>query len=142
MRTSYTAVTLGFCLLAFRAAAAGPEGSFDRTLNVTGEVDLDVQTSSGRIEVRPGDSSSVRIHAVIRAHDEFFHGDEAARIHEIETNPPIQQTGNTIRIKPPADEWVRRHVSISYELLVPQQSRLRAQTGSGSESVEGIRGPL
>ena len=142
MRTSYTAVALGFCLLAFQAAAAGPEGSFDRTLNVTGAVDLDVQTSSGRIEVRPGDSSSVRIHAVIRANNEFSHGDEAARIREIETNPPVQQTGNTIRIVPPADEWVRRHVSISYELVVPQQSRLRARTGSGSENVEGIQGPL
>jgi hypothetical protein len=142
MRTSYTAIALGFCLLAFHAAAAGPEGSFDRTLNVSGAVDLDVQTSSGRIEVRPGDSASVHIHAVIRAHDDFSHGDEAARIREIETNPPIQQSGNTIRIAPPADEWVRRHVSISYELVVPQQSRLRARTGSGSENVEGIQGPL
>ncbi len=141
MRASHTAVALAFCLLAFRAAAAGPEGSFDRTLNVTGAVDLDVQTSSGRIEVRPGDSSSVRIHAVIRAHDDFFQGVEG-RIHEIETNPPIQQTGNTIRITPPADEWMRRHVSISYELVVPQQSRLRAHTGSGSENVEGIHGPV
>jgi hypothetical protein len=141
MRSSHTVVALAFCLLAFRAAAAGPEGSFDRTLNVTGAVDLDVQTSSGRIEVRPGDSSSVRIHAVIRVHDEFFQGAEG-RIHEIEANPPIQQTGNTIRITPPADEWLRRHVSISYELVVPQQSRLRAHTGSGSENVEGIQGPV
>src|SRR5437764_54360 len=28
------------------------EGSFERTLNVTGPVDLDLQTSSGRLEVR------------------------------------------------------------------------------------------
>jgi hypothetical protein len=141
MRISHTSVALAFCLLAFQAAAAGPEGSFDRTLSVTGAVDLDVQTSSGRIEVRPGESSSVRIHAVIRGHDEFFGGEEA-RIHEIEANPPIQQSGNTIRITPPADEWARRHISISYELVVPQQSRLRAHTGSGSENVEGIQGPV
>ena len=141
MRGGHTAVVLAFCLLAFRAAAAGPEGSFDRTLNVTGAADLDVRTSSGRIEVRPGDSSTVRIHAVIRAHEEFSQGVEG-RIHEIETNPPIQQTGNTIRIEPPADEWSRRHISISYELVVPQQSRLRAHTGSGSENVEGIHGPV
>jgi len=141
MRGGHTAVVLAFCLLAFRAAAAGPEGSFDRTLNVTGAADLDVRTSSGRIEVRPGDGSTVRIHAVIRAHEEFSQGVEG-RIHEIETNPPIQQTGNTIRIEPPADEWSRRHISISYELVVPQQSRLRAHTGSGSENVEGIHGPV
>ncbi len=130
---------MAFCL--FISAAAGPEGSFERTLTVTGAVDLDVQTSSGRIEVRPGDSGSVRIHALIRAHDDFSGGNEA-RIHEIESNPPIQQSGNTIRITPPTDEWLRRYASISYELVVPQQSRLRARTGSGSESVEGIHGPL
>jgi DUF4097 and DUF4098 domain-containing protein YvlB len=141
MRIGYAAAAAGFCLLALQAAAAGPEGSFERTLHVTGAVDLDVQTSSGRIEVRPGDSSSVRIHGLIRAHDNFSHEDES-RIHEIETNPPIEQTGNTIRIAPLADEWMRRHISISYELVIPQQSRLRAHTGSGSESVEGIHGPL
>jgi Toastrack DUF4097 len=141
MRITYSAAAIAFAMLAFQAAAAAQDGAFDRTLSVSGAADLDVQTSSGRIEVHPGDSSSVRIHAVLRAHDEFSH-DAAGRIHEIETNPPIQQTGNTIRITPPSDEWARRHISISYELVVPPQSRLRAQTGSGSERVEGIRGPV
>lgn len=141
MRISYTAAALAFAMLAFQAAGADREGSFDRTLNVTGAVDLDIQNSSGRIEVRPGDASRVRIHAVVRAHDDFFHGDEA-RIREIEANPPILQTGNSIRITPPSDDWLRRHVSISYDLTVPSQSRLRAHTGSGSETVEGIHGPV
>jgi len=141
MRITFTAAALAFAMLALQAAASEREGSFDRTLTVSGAVDLDVQTGSGRIEVRPGDASSVRIHAVIRAHDEFFHSDEA-RIQEIEKNPPIQQTGNTIRIAMPSDDWLRRHVSISYELVVPAQSRLRAHTGSGSESVEGLQGPV
>ena len=141
MRISYTAAALAFAMLAFQAAGADQEGSFDRTLDVTGAVDLDIQNSSGRIAVRPGDASSVRIHAVIRVHDDFLHGDEA-RIREIEAKPPIQQTGNSIRITPPPDDWVRRHVSISYDLTVPAQSRLRARTGSGSESVEGIHGPV
>jgi DUF4097 and DUF4098 domain-containing protein YvlB len=56
-------------------------------------------------------------------------------------NPPISQSGNTIRISVPRDEWQRRHLSISYELVVPPQTRLRAHPGSGSESVEGIHGP-
>jgi DUF4097 and DUF4098 domain-containing protein YvlB len=140
MRLTYAAA-LAFAGLAFQAAAAEREGSFDRTLTVSGAVDLNVETSSGRIEVRPGDTSSVRIHGVIRMQNEFFHGDES-RIHEIESNPPITQSGNTIRIAPLTDEWMRRHISISYELVVPQQTKLRAHTGSGSESVEGIHGPV
>ncbi len=141
MRISYTAAALATVMLAFQAAGAEQQGSFDRALTVTGAVDLDVQTSSGRIEVRPGDTSSVRIHGVIRAHDDAFQ-DAGNRVHEIETNPPIQQTGNSIRITPPADDWARRHLSISYELTVPAQTRVRARTGSGSESAEGIHGPV
>jgi DUF4097 and DUF4098 domain-containing protein YvlB len=132
---------LAFTGLVPQSAAAEREGSFDRTLAVNGAVDLNVETGSGRIEVRPGDTSSVRIYAVIRAHDDFFDRDEA-RIHEIETNPPISQSGNTIRISMPQDDRLRRHVSINYELVVPQQTRLRARTGSGGETVEGIRGPV
>lgn len=140
MRLSHVTAAFAFAGLVLQSAAADREGSFDRTLTVNGPVDLVVETGSGRIEVRPGDTSSVRIHGVIRAHDDFFHGDEG-RIHEIETNPPISQTGNSIRIAMPKDEWLRRHVAISYELLVPSETRLRAHTGSGSERVEGIRGP-
>jgi DUF4097 and DUF4098 domain-containing protein YvlB len=141
MRFSHVTAALAFTGLVLQAAAAQREGSFDRTLTVNGAVDLNVETGSGRIEVRPGNSSSVRIHAEIRAHDEFFGGAEA-RIRDIEANPPISQTGNSIRISIPKDDWLRRHVSISYELEVPQQTRLRAHTGSGSESVEGVHGPV
>jgi DUF4097 and DUF4098 domain-containing protein YvlB len=141
MRYCRVIAALAFAGLVLQLTAAQREGSFDRTLTVSGAVDLNVETASGRIEVRPGDTSSVRIHGVIRAHDDFF-GSEEARIHEIETNPPISQTGNSIRISVPHDDWLRRHVSISYELVVPGGTRLRAHTGSGSESVEGIHGPV
>src|ERR1022692_4754983 len=96
----HATAALAFAGLVLQSAAAQREGSFDRTLTVNGAVDLNVETGSGRIGVRPGDPSSVRIHGVIRVHDDFFGGDEA-RIHDIETNPPISQTGNSIRISLP-----------------------------------------
>ncbi|MGO4882546.1 MAG: hypothetical protein ACLP59_17185 [Bryobacteraceae bacterium] len=141
MRFSHVTLALACAGMFLPSAVAQREGSFDRTLTVNGAVDLTVETSSGRIQVRPGDTSTVRIHGEIRADNEFSGGD-GARIHEIETNPPITQTGNTVRISLPADERLRRHISISYEVVVPQQTRLRAHTGSGSESVEGIHGPV
>jgi DUF4097 and DUF4098 domain-containing protein YvlB len=141
MKLSYAAAALAFVGLVLQSAAAQREGSFDRTLAVNGAVDLNVETGSGRIEVRTGDTSSVRIHGVIRAQDNFFRGDED-RIHEIETNPPISQTGNSIHINMLLSDSLRRHVSISYELVVPRETRLRAHTGSGSESVDGIHGPV
>ncbi len=141
MRIAYIAAPLALAGFLLQLSAADREAAFDRTLSVNGAVDLNVETGSGRIEVRSGDANSVHIHAVVRAQNEFL-GGSGNRIHEIESNPPISQNGNSIRISAPHDEWLRRHVSISYELVVPSETRLRAHTGSGSESVEGIRGPV
>lgn len=140
MRIPHIAAALTIAGLTFHVSAETREGSFDRTLNVTGPVDLNVETSSGRIDVRSGETAAVRIHAVIKAHDDFSDRAES-RIREIEQNPPITQNGASIRISMPADQWIRRHISISYEIVVPTQTRLHARTGSGSQSVEGIHGP-
>ena len=123
-------------------AMASDEGHFDRTLAVTGAVDLDVQTGSGDITVRPGDSSKVEIHAKIHASGWHNDGDVEARIKSIEDNPPIEQSGNTIRIGHESDRERMHNISISYELIVPAQTKLHSQSGSGDESAEGISGPV
>jgi DUF4097 and DUF4098 domain-containing protein YvlB len=129
------------------AVAAGPafaaqEGHFDRTLSVTGPVDFTVQTGSGNISVKPGDSSNVQIHATIRADHSWLNGDASARIHDIETNPPIEQNGNTIRLGHFDDRGREWGISISYEVTVPEQTNLHSESGSGDESVGGIAGPV
>jgi Putative adhesin len=130
-------VALSVALTAFPAFAAS-EGHFDRTLTVTGAVDLDVQTGSGEITLRTGDSTKVEIHAKI--HGSGW-GDVEQRIHEIENNPPIEQSGNTIRIGHIENHDWKRNISISYELIVPAQTKLRSESGSGDQKVEGIGGP-
>ena len=57
-------------------------------------------------------------------------------------NPPIEQTGNTIRIGRINDPAYRNNVSISYEIVVPAETRVRSNTGSGSQKIEGVRGPV
>jgi hypothetical protein len=130
-------VALSVALTAFPAFAAS-EGHFDRTLTVTGAVDLDVQTGSGEIALRTGDSTKVEIHA--RIHGSGW-GEVEQRIHEIENNPPIEQSGNTIRIGHIENHDWKRNISISYELIVPAQTKLRSESGSGDQKVEGIGGP-
>jgi hypothetical protein len=118
------------------------EGSFDRTLNVSGVIDLDVSTGSGGIEVRRGPENRVEVHGKIRASGNWFLSDRNsdAAVRSVESNPPIEQSGQTIRIGRILDRELERHVSISYELIVPAQSNVRAHTGSGSMTVEGIVG--
>jgi hypothetical protein len=131
-------------LFAVSVPARSAQGSFDRTLKVTGAADVDVSTGSGSISVRRGEAGTVRIHGEIRAHSNWGISDADAerRVKALEANPPIAQTGNIIRIGHIQDPDLQRNVSISYELVVPSETELKSQTGSGNQSIEGIRGPV
>lgn len=135
-------VCLGAALAAAAWAAPPSEarGSFDRTLKVSEPASVDVRTGSGNIHVRRGDSTSVVIHAEIRAGHGGWSGDSDAdrRIQEIEKNPPIEQDGNSIRIGETHDNELYHNISISYDIQVPGQTRLEAQTGSGNFSAAGV----
>ncbi len=128
------------CLQALPAAAAA-EGSFQRDLQVTGAVHLDLSTGSGNVEVRTGNASQVQVTGRIRA-AEWFGGNVEEQIKRLEANPPIQQSGNQIRIGHIDDPELRHNISISYEVVVPAETDLHVQSGSGNQRVDGIRGPL
>jgi Toastrack DUF4097 len=142
-KTLAWAIAAAFILAVAALPARAAEGSFDRTLKVTGAADITVTTGSGNIEVRSGPAGTVRIHGEIRANHgwNFSDDDVQRRIKAIESNPPIEQTGNIIRIGHIQDPALRRNISISYELVVPQATQLDSKTGSGNQTVEGIRGP-
>jgi hypothetical protein len=148
VKISRIAVTaLAVALLASTATLArdtAAEGSFDRTLKVNGAVDLTVSTGSGSIAVHTGDAATVRVSAKIRVSEGWRISDSEARekVRKIEANPPIEQVGNTIRIGEIKDEELRHNVSISYEVITPVETRLRASSGSGSETLEGVHGPV
>src|SRR6185369_15352286 len=53
----------------------------------------------------------------------------------------IEQSGQSIRIgrSNGYSDW-QQNVSISYDIVVPSQSNLRAHSGSGSLTLEGVTG--
>jgi DUF4097 and DUF4098 domain-containing protein YvlB len=122
-------------------AAASSEGSFQRILQVTGPVNVDLSTGSGSVNVRTGSSSQVEITGHIKANN-WFGGEAEERVKRIEANPPIQQSSNDIRIGHIDDSELLHNISISYELVVPADTQLHSHTGSGSQSVEGVRREL
>ena len=124
-------------------AAGAAEGHFARTLQVSGPVDLEVQTGSGSIEVRTGDSSSVHITGTIRSSNGWSDSSDAtSRVHYFESNPPIEQQGNLIKIGQMENHEMDHNISISYEIVVPPETRLRSNTGSGEQNINGLRGPV
>jgi hypothetical protein len=129
--------------LPLHAAAQEREGSFERTLKVTGAVDLEVQSGSGQIRVHPGAPGTVHVAARLRADGSWLAGsDVEKRIRQIEQNPPIEQQGNVIRIGRFVDDDVPRNISISYEVTVPADARLGARTGSGGIEIGEVKGPV
>jgi DUF4097 and DUF4098 domain-containing protein YvlB len=121
------------------------EGSFDRTLNVSGHLELDVQSGSGNITVHQGNSNSVVIRGHIKASESWFGGGGLSsdeKVKRIEQNPPIDQNGNNIRVGHIQDEALRNNVSISYDVSVPKDTSVQSHTGSGDERVSDINGPV
>ena len=80
------------------------------------------------------------MHGTIQSNNWFT--DAEGAVHQVESNPPIQQSGNTIRIGYNLPEDVKRHISISYEVTVPPDAAVQAHSGSGGISMEGIRGEV
>src|SRR5579871_4320697 len=141
--------SVAFFALALAVAAApvfarglAEEGSFDRTLKVNGPVELRVSTGSGTIKVSRGSGSEVHISARIKANEwgSFWSTSSTDQIKEIERNPPVRQEGNRIII---GDEHGRRfeHITISYEITTPQETRLNATSGSGGVEAFDVHGP-
>ncbi len=137
------AVGLSTAACGLDAEGFGATGSFDRTLSVTGPVDLTVATGSGRIQIRAGSQNRVRVVAEIRAHGDFLSGETGdQQVKEIEARPPVDQSGNTITIGEGLGWALRNNVSISYDVLVPSDSRVRSRSGSGSQAIEGVGGSV
>jgi len=134
---------LGLALSA-PAALAQARGGFDRTLKVSGAVTLDVRTGSGSIDVKPGPSGSVHVVGRIEARDSRLgRGLSAAeKVSRLEKNPPIVQTGNSIRLGEIDDPDLKENVSISFEVTVPTQCQVTSRTGSGSQTIGDVDGPV
>jgi hypothetical protein len=116
--------------------ASSLQGQFERTLQVSGPVDLEVLTRSGDVTVRAGSGGSVFIRGKIHVGDHWLMGGREADVHEIEQHPPIRQDGNRIHI-----EYVNmRNISVDYEISVPADTTVRTRSGSGDQIIEGTHG--
>src|SRR5436853_5741668 len=138
-RLAIAGATLALCAL---PALGAVHGEFDRKLQVSGHLDLQVETGSGSIEVHRGGSNQIHVVGRISANEWFGGGNAEERVKRIESNPPIQQSGNDIRIGHIDDPSLRRNISISYELVVPADTRLRSRTGSGNQNAVGLKGSV
>src|SRR3954453_7767036 len=141
-------LALGICasVLAVLPLNAATTGHFERTLQVSGTVELEVTSGSGNINVHQGGAGTVAVTAKIHSNNGaswlFGSGNVDERIHKIEQNPPITQTGNIIHIGRFQDRDLARNISIDYDFTVPPQTRLTSQTGPGAPNIREQELPI
>ena len=120
------------------AASASVQGSFERTYQVSGAVDLQVLTRSGDVTVHSGPAGSVTVRGKIHVGDRWFSGGRQSEVSDIEKNPPIQQSGNSIHI-----DYVNAHdISVDYEITAPANTTVTTHSSSGDQRMVGLRSNL
>jgi hypothetical protein len=135
-RSSLLVIGLALLLASTFAAASTPQGHFEKTFQVSGPVELEVQTRSGDVIVRSGAAGTVSIRAKIYVGDHWIFGDRHTDVSDVEQHPPLRQDGNSIHI----DNVTLRNISVDYEITVPVDTTIRAHSGSGNETIEGTHG--
>src|SRR3981081_64486 len=133
-----SAIALVMLFACSLALASTQQGTFERRFQVSGPVNLEVQTRSGNISVRSGPAGTVSVRGKIFVGDHWLFGGDrrVGEVHEIEQNPPLRQQGNSIHI----DDVNVRNICVDYEITVPAETAVRAHTGSGDEMIEGVHG--
>jgi DUF4097 and DUF4098 domain-containing protein YvlB len=136
VRFALLLIGLAVLLVSTFSAASTPQGHFEKTFQVSGPVNLEVETRSGDVIVRSGASGSVSIRAKIYVGDHWLFGSRHTDVSDIEQHPPLRQDGNSIHI----DNVSVRDVSVDYEITVPVDTTVRTHSGSGNETIEGTHG--
>lgn len=128
------ATAIALLTMATLPALSAETATFERNLSVNGRVELSVSTGSGYIHLTRGSDNQVHVYG--KVHSNNWGDNNDARVHEIAANPPIEQTGNIIRIGTHHENM--HNISIDYEIQAPAASYLEAGSGSGDIKVDGV----
>lgn len=139
-------VMLGVIVAASWASEAeGASGSFERSLSIDEPVLLDVSTGSGTIEIRTGSPGRVEVSGHITVRRGWFWKSDAdlqELVHRFEAEPPVELIDGRLQVGHIKDKAYKRNVTINYEIVVPADTVVKSHTGSGSQTISGVTGPV
>ena len=128
-------------VLALSGCQMGPSvsGSFDRSLDVSGPIRLELSNVAGDVAIVGSSDGKVHVHGDVRVSG-FSVGSPQKRLDDILASPPVELKGDTVRV---GKEMARLHnVSIAYAIEVPREAEVSSASVSGSQSVQNVRGPV
>ena len=136
---------LTFLLAALLALAGcstgGPPatGSFDRDFTVSGPIRIELNNTSGDVDIIGSTDGKVHVHGDVRASG-FGFTDPQRRLNDTVSNPPVEQRGDTIRIG--EDMSHLHHLSIAYNIQVPHGTEVSSNVASGAQIIRNLSGPV
>ena len=128
-------------LLLPAAAAADSHDPFEQQLTIADTFKLDVNTGSGSIEITSGPGRDVIVIGKVKPNRSGLFRSAAGADEAVQAvieNPPVELSGDTLKVGYIDDRSIRRRVSISYEIVVPADTEVEAKAGSGSIKVANI----
>lgn len=140
MMKAMRAAALTAATLVIPALALASDGTFDKTLNVSGPVQLEVSTGSGYVHVTPGSDNQVHIIGHVHANRGWMGGSDDEQVQKVVNNPPIEQNGNNIRVGQQQHDGLFNHISIDYDITAPRSTHLKAGSGSGDIKAVSMSG--
>jgi hypothetical protein len=117
----------------------GVSASFDRNYTVSGHTRLEVSDPSGQVDITGSADGQVHIHGEVHAHSMGFEKPRD-RLDQTLADPGIEQRGDTIRVGKRLSGM--RNVSINYKIEVPHDTEINVTAVSGSQTIQGVRGPV
>jgi hypothetical protein len=141
MRSSllrFTPALAAAALLLVPACVLAAEGTFEKTLTVSATPTLNVSTGSGYIRINPGSDNQIHIVGHVKAGSGWMSGSSKSaeeRVNEVVKNPPIDQTGNIVRV---GKDQHMNNVSIDYDITAPKDTNLSANSGSGDLRIMNV----
>jgi hypothetical protein len=138
------ACAAAFTLVSAEASAQSATGMFERTIDVAVGVTLDVVAGSGSIDIRRGPPGEVSVTGRISVGRQALRSAAEAEeiVRRLESEPPISVSGSQIIIGRIDDPDLQRSVSISYEIVAPEDTSVSARSGSGRQSLAGLAGRI
>lgn len=135
------ALVLPLLAIAIAGCQMGPtvSGSFDRSLDISGPIRLELTNVAGDVSIVGSVDGKVHVHGDVRVGG-FGFGDPQQRLNEITTSPPVELKGDTLRIGRDTSRF--HNVSIAYQVEIPQSSTVTSASVSGSQSARDIHGSV
>src|SRR5271168_3513115 len=93
------AIVLLVSMVLLAGCQMGPtvSGSFDRSLDVSGPIRLELSNVAGEISIVGSADGKVHVHGDVRVSG-FGFGNPQSRLDNLVSNPPVELKGDTLRI--------------------------------------------